>query len=472
MEREITYLGPLGDLAQAEAVAGGVHPADLYVAAISWWSAAVAPAVSFAYWPGLTTLWASFVQGNTTSPTPVAPLLHSLLGTIAPLSTHPNITTERQLDAAIHTSLRADRAGNGTPSLLLTGTPFTTNHGVSTISRTLEAPLRHAWDRQHVTPTRGTNRYRCGSFRPAPPEVTVLWTPSASEWQGFTRTDAATSSRLLHFSLLSDIPDELRQTDTWRQDLSLAYAWAFTTRPLLRFSKRAGLLLDVVRYAEDDWDELDHPHADFFVRTGSHVARTAGAIAASERTTVSSAHILAAWHLTRRAVRDTARLLHMDLDAVDAAIDSLDQRLSEVPEHEGKIKRVKSNAPTYEATTKQKPSLGSAVRKLKLWYQGRCQMCGTTLRLPKPRMSYSEAAHIQSREDCGPDIIANLLCLCPNCHTLFDAGARVLTDELTIVDTVSGKHGRQLDVHRWHFIDRRYVRHHRGLWYDDRNPAT
>ncbi|WP_434403122.1 HNH endonuclease [Streptomyces sp. NBC_01353] len=26
-------------------------------------------------------------------------------------------------------------------------------------------------------------------------------------------------------------------------------------------------------------------------------------------------------------------------------------------------------------------------------------------------------------EDNGPDIVENLLCLCPTCHVLFDAGA-------------------------------------------------
>ncbi|WP_330334895.1 HNH endonuclease [Streptomyces sp. NBC_00536] len=70
-------------------------------------------------------------------------------------------------------------------------------------------------------------------------------------------------------------------------------------------------------------------------------------------------------------------------------------------------------------------------------------MCATVLALPSPRHRYSEAAHIRAREDNGPDIVENLLCLCPTCHVLFDAGARVLTDDLTIVDTVTGQHGKK-----------------------------
>ncbi|CAM5551718.1 HNH endonuclease [Streptomyces avidinii] len=91
-------------------------------------------------------------------------------------------------------------------------------------------------------------------------------------------------------------------------------------------------------------------------------------------------------------------------------------------------------------------------------------MRAEVLVLPSPRHRYSEAAHIRAREDNGPDIVENLLRLCPTCHILFDAGARVLTDDLTIVDTVTGQPGKRIELHRWHFIDSRYVRHHRQRW--------
>ncbi|WP_437111376.1 HNH endonuclease [Streptomyces sp. enrichment culture] len=84
--------------------------------------------------------------------------------------------------------------------------------------------------------------------------------------------------------------------------------------------------------------------------------------------------------------------------------------------------------------------------------------------LPPPRHRSSEAAHIRARGDGGPDVVENLLCLCPNCHTRFDAGALVLTDGLMIFDTVTGKLGEKITLHRWHFIDPRYVRHHRHRW--------
>jgi len=40
----------------------------------------------------------------------------------------------------------------------------------------------------------------------------------------------------------------------------------------------------------------------------------------------------------------------------------------------------------------------------------------------------------------------------------------VLTDGLMILDTVTGKLGEKITLHRWHFIDPRYVRHHRHRW--------
>ncbi|MFB8039230.1 HNH endonuclease [Streptomyces sp. NPDC056004] len=64
----------------------------------------------------------------------------------------------------------------------------------------------------------------------------------------------------------------------------------------------------------------------------------------------------------------------------------------------------------------------------------------------------------------------NLLCLCPNCHVLFDAGAYVLTDDLRVVDTVTDRPQSELKRHRWHYINPDHVRHQRHHW-TSRNPA-
>ncbi|MFJ8661872.1 HNH endonuclease [Streptomyces sp. NPDC093795] len=91
-------------------------------------------------------------------------------------------------------------------------------------------------------------------------------------------------------------------------------------------------------------------------------------------------------------------------------------------------------------------------------------MCDTVLILPPPRHCSSEAARIRAREDSGPDVVENLLYLCPNCHARFDSGESVLTDDLMILDMVMGKLGEKITLHRWHFIETQYFRQRRHHW--------
>jgi putative restriction endonuclease len=47
---------------------------------------------------------------------------------------------------------------------------------------------------------------------------------------------------------------------------------------------------------------------------------------------------------------------------------------------------------------------------------------------------YAEACHIKplGRPHNGPDTPENILCLCPNCHVLFDEFALWINDDLSI----------------------------------------
>lgn len=472
---DVIFRGPLGDMAQAEADAAGMDPSDLYVAAISWWSAAITPAVSIRSWPDAPlAVWMSLVHSDVAASEPLDHLLHRLLDKLGPLAVHRDVTDRKLFGAAAHATRRADSAGTGTPTFLLTSSPFTSGRGSSKISTSLERQIRMAWDGRHTLPTRGVGRYRAAK-RPAPPHVGTLWDLSIRDWQGFLSTDAATYSRVLHFAR-REAPVALRvdsTSDSWRGKLAAAYAWAFNTRPVLTHTTRAGRQWDAIRAAETEWGAvLSEPHADFFVRIGDHVSRIAGTLAATECTAIHSAHIEASWSLARRAVRDTSRLVAMDQSAVDRIIKELDDRLGGISAPERDAPPILPNVsgpehgwPAARGTYRSQPQTdSSAVRKLKQWYQDRCQKCTEILVLPPPRHRYSEAAHIRAREDGGPDIVENLLCLCPNCHTLFDAGAWVLTDDLKIRDMVTGKLEKKITLHRWHFIDLQYVRHHRHRW--------
>ncbi|MFE8968274.1 HNH endonuclease [Streptomyces albogriseolus] len=477
MDDDVILRGPLGEMATAEAAPARLDPTDLYAGAISWWSAAVSPAVSIVSWPSAPlTVWMSHVHDDASDGSRLVDALRRLLGNSAPLSTHHDVTNGRMYGAAVHSTRRAEHAGTGTSALLLTGSPFTAGPGSSWRSPLLESHTRMAWDGRHIIPTRGFRRHRSAE-RTAPPHVGALWTPSLKAWRGFLSTDAATWSRVLHLAQRSaPAPLASASSDRWQHDLAGAYRWAFHTRPCLTYTPRAGELLDAVCEAEDRWDTaVPEKHGGFFLRVGDHVSRMAGALAAAERTAIHGTHIKAAWSLARRAVKDTCRLVSMDRDMVHQIVEYVDDAMRHVSTSEGQASPVLSNTPegqTYGeyAHGTRSPSGINAVRKLKHWYQDSCQICATTLVLPSPRHRYSEAAHIRAKEDGGPDLTENLLCLCPNCHVRFDGGALVLTDDLTVVDTVKDRLGAKLKRHQWHYINPDHVRHHRHHWIS-RNPA-
>jgi len=95
--------------------------------------------------------------------------------------------------------------------------------------------------------------------------------------------------------------------------------------------------------------------------------------------------------------------------------------------------------------------------RVKDYHLHACQVCGTKLQTPGGL--YAEGAHIKAlgQPHNGPDIEANVLCLCPNCHVLFDSGAVMINDNFTLIG-VSGS----LRLARKHFIDVAYISHHRN----------
>jgi putative restriction endonuclease len=91
-----------------------------------------------------------------------------------------------------------------------------------------------------------------------------------------------------------------------------------------------------------------------------------------------------------------------------------------------------------------------------------CQMCG--IRLAFKDQGYSQAAHIQALggTQAGPDTTENVLCLCPNCHTLFDLGAILVQANNSL--TYNGKDlGRSLRLDKRHLVDDKYLTFHREI---------
>ena len=76
-------------------------------------------------------------------------------------------------------------------------------------------------------------------------------------------------------------------------------------------------------------------------------------------------------------------------------------------------------------------------RRVKILHRYECQICGFTIELPDGTR-YAEAHHIRplGGPHEGPDVAANILCLCPNHHAAVDLGAIHL--EISALRTTTG----------------------------------
>jgi len=103
-------------------------------------------------------------------------------------------------------------------------------------------------------------------------------------------------------------------------------------------------------------------------------------------------------------------------------------------------------------------------QRLKKMYDWTCQMCGT--RIESPTGPYAEAAHIKplGRPDDGPDVEANILCLCPNHHKLLDSGGVVVLRDWRVMHVVDGRETGVLTRNSRHRLTQEYLEWHRERW--------
>jgi putative restriction endonuclease len=110
--------------------------------------------------------------------------------------------------------------------------------------------------------------------------------------------------------------------------------------------------------------------------------------------------------------------------------------------------------------TVRSTSVSEYVKKL---YKFRCQICESELLIPKGFIS--EGAHIRAlgRPHNGPDIVENIICLCPNHHSLLDLGGIYISDKFQVFD-LSHTYIGELTIDATHKIDPAFTAYHRGLW--------
>ena len=94
---------------------------------------------------------------------------------------------------------------------------------------------------------------------------------------------------------------------------------------------------------------------------------------------------------------------------------------------------------------------------IKALYNHKCQVCDVAI--PTKNGFYSEGAHIKplGKPHNGDDSLANLICLCPNHHVMFDKGSFAIADNYDLLGAESG----QLTVHTKHKIEKENLNYHR-----------
>ena len=124
-------------------------------------------------------------------------------------------------------------------------------------------------------------------------------------------------------------------------------------------------------------------------------------------------------------------------------------------------------APRREATTLRIVRDTAVSRQVKAIHEFRCQVCGIQLR--GAAGPYAEAAHIRplGAPHHGPDVLGNVLCLCPNHHVLFDLGSFGIADNGQLL----GETGT-LRQHKQHLIHLAYLAYQRQHFYEPNSEAN
>ena len=102
-------------------------------------------------------------------------------------------------------------------------------------------------------------------------------------------------------------------------------------------------------------------------------------------------------------------------------------------------------------------------QRVKVLYEHHCQICEAAI---QTRVGpYAEGAHIRplGRPHNGPDVLGNLLCLCPNDHVRLEHGGITLSDDFVVLDRFVGP-SKRIAVHRQHPVDVAFVRYQRRLF--------
>jgi putative restriction endonuclease len=126
----------------------------------------------------------------------------------------------------------------------------------------------------------------------------------------------------------------------------------------------------------------------------------------------------------------------------------------------------------YEPALRQEATIlrivrdSAVTRRVKMLHDYCCQVCG--VRLHGAAGPYAEAAHIKplGAPHHGPDVLENVLCLCPNHHVLFDLGSFGAADDGKLLG-ISGN----LRIHKQHSLNPIFLAYQRLHFYQPNAEA-
>ena len=130
--------------------------------------------------------------------------------------------------------------------------------------------------------------------------------------------------------------------------------------------------------------------------------------------------------------------------------------------------KLEDNLPQSYSTAERKETtinrLNRNIRlreKVKEIYEFRCQVCNILLR--KPGGAIAIGAHIKGlgRPHNGPDILGNMLCLCPNHHDQFDALSFYIEPVNLEINGLDGFKGSKLFVQKHHKLVSEFLEYHK-----------
>lgn len=106
---------------------------------------------------------------------------------------------------------------------------------------------------------------------------------------------------------------------------------------------------------------------------------------------------------------------------------------------------------------KRNVKLSEEIKKL---YEYKCQVCNTYLKTPYGGIAIG--AHIKGlgNPHNGPDVIENMICLCPNHHEQFDDYGFYIDPNTLEIKGLDGFEGKKLTLNKKHNIDNELLKYH------------